>query len=338
MRKGDQILQELLQHPSQLHELKRISRIPDEAAVWFTIVHVGVANLTVKPDKGRYRVRVKHGAKAWSVQRETAEADAVPAVTPEGQGGSIADFNSTCLFIMTTGLQPVLRFRVQRQHKFRRSHIWQTVGWAEIPISKLAQAGRAVVEDHKVLIMKAKTQSRDCVLVGDQATLAESVGTLSLVWETRPFALGDLRAHGLGVGAVVERPMPGQDGLGYVHGIPVQRAPQASEVRSLTSYPSPSSSTPLSDGSPFNVPVVAHPSDDLRPTRHTNMRAELRLRRRADRERAHEDSNSGESLESDAGTPLSDDSDEAISGTSSDESYFSFAGCRARDFFRCKCR
>lgn len=77
MRKGDQILQQLLANPEQLVTLKRLIKVPDEAPVWFIIAHVGVAHVEGEQDGQRLCVKIKHGGQGWSVIRQTDETTAV---------------------------------------------------------------------------------------------------------------------------------------------------------------------------------------------------------------------------------------------------------------------
>jgi len=223
MRKGDQILQQIIASPGELNELKRVSRIPDEAPVWFVLVHVGAAFLTAKLQGASVRMRVKNGAKTWSVKRDTPETDAVLAPVPPGGAAddfTVADFNSTCLFVMTHGLKPLLRFRLQRLYKIRRASVWRTIGWSEIPIPKQSFATGPFAQDNVLTLVNSKLAASNGMLHNG----AEAIGSVAVTVETRVMQLGELRNHGLGVGRVVAAPLPGQDNLGYVTGIPVQGA------------------------------------------------------------------------------------------------------------------
>mmetsp|Transcript_95588 Transcript_95588/g.274319 ORF Transcript_95588/g.274319 Transcript_95588/m.274319 type:complete len:348 (+) Transcript_95588:107-1150(+) len=231
MRKGDQVLHRLLSNPNQLSELKRVSRMPDEALVWFIIVHVGTASLATKLVGERLKVRLKHGGQGWSVARETAESDALPPAvqaipalgtleTVEGgssatgfeKDSSFADFDTTSLFVWSIGLQPLIRLRLQRR---RRHGFWSTVGWAELPIG--VEAGRPSLEEVEACLYDSKPASR-------QIRPGESMGTVNVLVETRGMYLGDLRRSGLTVGTIVAAPLPGQETMGVLQGVAVEGA------------------------------------------------------------------------------------------------------------------
>lgn len=77
MRKGDQVLQQLLADPEHLSDLKRLVKLPNEAPVWFIIVHVSLARLDSQREGRLLRVKLKQGGEGWSVVRETSEASAL---------------------------------------------------------------------------------------------------------------------------------------------------------------------------------------------------------------------------------------------------------------------
>jgi len=77
MRRGDRMLQELLTDPERLGQLKRLAKVPDEAPVWFFVVHVGMARLGAEREGRQLFLKTKHGGQGWSCCRETAEATAV---------------------------------------------------------------------------------------------------------------------------------------------------------------------------------------------------------------------------------------------------------------------
>lgn len=228
MRKGDQVLHRLLGNPQELAQLKRVARMPDEALVWFIIAHVRTARLSQKRFCGKQlRLRVKHGAQGWSVERVTPEAEALPpavvAVDPRAvpeasstpttqresteQDVALADFDTTLLFVWSIGLQPLLRLRLQKQRS-RRGGVWSTVGWAEIPLS---EAGRASFEEVDACLYDSKFASR-------QIRPGDVIGSVSVLLETRGVFLGDLRTSGLNVGTVVPAPLPGQGSMNLLQG------------------------------------------------------------------------------------------------------------------------
>merc|ERR1719464_2303728 len=73
MRRGDQALQQLLTDPGRLSELRRLTKVPDEAPVWFIIAHVGMARTEAEREGRLLRLKLKHGGQGWSVARETAD-------------------------------------------------------------------------------------------------------------------------------------------------------------------------------------------------------------------------------------------------------------------------
>jgi len=258
MRKGDQVLHRLLSNPDELSELKRVSRMPDEAVVWFVIVHVGGARFSPKLQGERLRTKLKHGGQGWSVARETHEVVAMqlpreqrvaavqpppgPAMPVSAESALSAASNPSA----SASPAPITRFNSSttqdwpggefdstclfiwsvglapqmrlRLQKNRWHGRWKTVGWAEHHLG--VEAGRAGLEEVECKFMSSKAASR-------QIQPGEVVGTAALVIETRAMFVGDLRKSGISVGSVVAPPLPGQDDFGVVQGVPVERAAAA---------------------------------------------------------------------------------------------------------------